>query len=294
MQIYGSIVALVTPFTEQGDVDFSALRRLVDFHLEHGSNGLVIAGTTGESATLIQSEFTAVLDSVVAQVDGSIPVIAGTGTASTARSIEQTQLAAWHGADAALIVTPYYNRPVQLGLEAHYMGIADAVDLPIWLYNVPSRTAVDLLPETVARLSAHSRIVGIKEAAPGMERIAELKERCDDDFVILSGDDHSMLEAMKHGAQGVISVAANVVPERIRALCETAAMRDWESAVEQDDSLRQLYDILMIQTNPIPVKWFLFEMQLIGPHIRLPLTRLDPEFRENVRRCLQGLGLSPD
>ena len=289
----GSFVALVTPFNEQGEIDFSSLRQLVDFHVQKGSDGLVIAGTTGESVSLCQAEFCAVLDHVVEQVSGRIPVIAGTGSASTRKSVEQTQLAAAHGADAALVVTPYYNRPVQRGLEAHFRAIAEDSAIPIILYNVPSRTAVDMLPETVARLSEHERIVGIKEAVADVGRVRKLLELCQESFVVLSGDDSSCLEAMKNGAHGVISVAANVVPGPFAQLCVAARRQEWSRADELDFSLRKLFDILMIETNPIPVKRALFEMSLLGPHIRLPLMRLGEEFREPLRQCLQQLELIP-
>lgn len=289
----GSIVALVTPFTDQGEVDASALRRLVDFHLEQGTNGLLIAGTTGESVSLTAAEFTGILDLVVERLGGQIPVIAGTGNASTMRSVEQTQLAAAHGADAALLVTPYYVRPSQRGLEAHFMAIADESDIPVILYNVPSRTSVDLLPQTVERLSAHPRIVAIKEATGDPQRIDEILDRCDDFFVVLSGDDHSCLQAMKRGARGVISVAANVAPGRMAELCAVAHLQDWARADVLENELSRLFDILMIETNPIPVKWALFEMGLVGPHLRLPMTGLDEEYHERLRQCLHGLGLIP-
>ena len=289
----GSIVALVTPFTDNGEIDQAALRGLVDFHLEQGSNGLVIAGTTGESVALSPAEFTGILDLVVAQVGGRIPVIAGTGSASTRRSVEQTLLAAKHGADAALVVTPYYVRPPQCGLEAHYRAIADESDIPVILYNVPSRTAIDLLPQTVGRLSEHPRIVGIKEAKADTRRIEEILSRCSDSFTVLSGDDHHCVPAMKNGAHGVISVAANVVPGRMAELCAAAGQQDWERIDALEAELSMLFDIMMIETNPIPVKWALFEMGLIGPHIRLPMSRLDKEHREQVRQCLHGMDLIP-
>jgi len=289
----GSFVALVTPFTGQGEIDFPALHTLVDFHLQRGSNGLVLAGTTGESVALTQAEFCDILDRVVEQVSGRIPVIAGTGSASTQRSIEQTRLAAAHGADAALVVTPYYNRPLQSGLEAHFRAVADVSEIPVILYNVPSRTSVDILPETVARLSEHERIVGIKEAVTDTGRVLELLKRCHESFSVLSGDDNSCLQSMKNGVHGVISVAANVVPGPMARLCAAARREDWNRADEVDNSLRKLFDILMIETNPIPVKWALFEMNLLGPHIRLPMTRLGEKFREPVRQCLRELELLP-
>ena len=282
----GSIVALVTPFTEQGEIDFPALDGLVDFHLENDSDGLVIAGTTGESATLSSQEFTEVLSRVIERVNSKIPVLAGTGSASTKAAIEQTGRAAELGADGALVVTPYYNKPTQSGLEAHFTAIADATEIAVILYNVPSRTAVDMLPETVERLSSHTRIAGIKEAVPDASRIEELCTRCGPDFAVLSGDDHSCLQAMRQGAHGVVSVAANVVPARIHRLCMAAERLDWSVAERIDSRLMPLFNVLMIETNPIPVKWALFEMNLAGSRVRLPLTRLDRKFRESVKQCL--------
>jgi 4-hydroxy-tetrahydrodipicolinate synthase len=207
------------------------------------------------------------------------------------RSMEQTRLAAAHGADAALVVTPYYNRPMQRGLEAHFSAVADSSDLPIILYNVPGRTGVDILPETVARLSRHERIVGIKEALGESQRVDDLRRHCDDRFIVLSGDDGSCLEAMKRGAQGVVSVAANVAPGLMAALCAAARQHDWGRADSLRDRLEPLFDILTIETNPIPVKWALFEMSLLGPHIRLPMTLLGEDFRKPVRECLRELEL---
>lgn len=289
----GSIVALVTPFTDHGEVDASALHRLVGFHLDQGSRGLVMAGTTGESVSLSGAEFAAILDLVIDQIDGRIPVIAGTGSASTQRSVDQTRLAAAHGADAALVVTPQYVRPPQRGLEAHFKAIADQSDIPLILYNVPSRTSVDLLPHTVERLSRHPRIAGIKEATGDTQRIVEIRQGCGDSFCVLSGDDSSCLQAMKRGAHGVISVAANVAPGRMKQLCASACAQDWARANALESELSQLFEILMIETNPIPVKWSLFEMGLIGPHIRLPMLGLDEKYRDQLRQCLNGLGLIP-
>jgi 4-hydroxy-tetrahydrodipicolinate synthase len=282
----GSIVALVTPFTEQGEIDFPALDGLVDYHLENDSDGLVVAGTTGESATLSRQEFTAVLGRVIERAEGRMPVLAGTGSASTRAAIEQTGRAAELGADGALVVTPYYNKPTQAGLEAHFTAIADASDIAVVLYNVPSRTAVDMLPETVERLSSHARISGIKEAVPDASRIEEHCARCGPDFAVLSGDDNSCLQAMRQGAHGVVSVAANVVPGRMHELCMAAAQLDWPLAERIDLRLKPLFDVLMIETNPIPVKWAVFEMSLAGSRVRLPLTRLDRKFREPLRQCL--------
>lgn len=282
----GSIVALVTPFTEQGEIDLEALAGLVDFHLSSGTDGLVVAGTTGESAALGRDEFCRLLQRVSGLVGGRVPVLAGTGTASTRSTVEHTAMAAEYGADAVLVVTPYYVKPPQTGLEAHYRAIADASKLPVVLYNVPSRTAVDMLPATVERLSSHERIVGVKEAVPDATRIEELCSRCGPGFSVLSGDDASCLDAMKHGAHGVISVAANVVPGPMHELCAAAARFEWDAAERTDSSLKALFEVLMIETNPIPVKWALFEMGLIGSGIRLPLTGLSEAPAARVRQVL--------
>ena len=287
----GSIVALVTPFTDQGDIDYMALDGLVDFHLENDSDGLVIAGTTGESATLDNKEFASVLRRVIERAGGKIPVLAGTGSPSTRTAIEQTVCAGELGADGALVVTPYYNKPVQAGLQAHFTAIADASSIPVVLYNVPSRTAVDMLPATVGALSSHARIAGIKEAVPNVARITDLCARCEPGFRVLSGDDNSCLESMRHGAHGVVSVVANVVPKLMHELCKAAAQLEWTLAEQIDSRLKPFFDVLMIETNPIPVKWALFEMGLVGSGIRLPLTRLDNRFREPVRQCLAEQGL---
>jgi 4-hydroxy-tetrahydrodipicolinate synthase len=281
----------VTPFTDEGGVDYAALGRLLDFHLQQGSDGLVVAGTTGEAATLGKAETRDLLDAVIQRVAGTVPVLAGTGSASTATAVEQTRQAGELGADGALVVTPYYNRPTQAGLEAHFSAVADASAIPVVLYNVPSRTAVDMLPATVERLAAHPRIVGIKEAVRDMDRVRELVARCGDDFTVLSGDDPSCLSAMKCGAGGVVSVAANVAPALMHALCAAAAQEDWPAAEQLEQSLRGLFDSLAVETNPIPVKWALFEMNRIGPQIRLPLTPLAEVHRGPLRQCLETLGL---
>lgn len=286
----GSIVALVTPFDESGKLDFAALARLVSFHLEAGTDALVIGGSTGESTTLRAGELPALLEAVVAQVGGRIPVIAGTGTAATDRVIENNRMASSHGADAVLVVTPYYNRPTQHGLLAHFRAVADSSELPVILYNVPSRTAVDMLPETVQLLAAHERIVAIKEAVGKMERIDALRQLCGDNLVILSGDDHTCLEAMRHGARGVISVVANAMPRAFKSMCDAALSHDWSAAEQEDKRMRRVFDLLMIESNPIPVKWALHEMSLCSPQLRLPLTPLSVSHREALRSCLAELG----
>jgi 4-hydroxy-tetrahydrodipicolinate synthase len=287
----GSIVALVTPFTDGGAVDYAALEALVDFHLEQGSDGLVVAGTTGESATLTKQEFRELLEAVVRRAGGNVPVLAGTGSAATAVAVEQTRQAAELGADGALVVTPYYNRPTQAGLEAHFTAVADAANIPVLLYNVPSRTAVDLLPSTVARLAAHPRIIGIKEASREPGRVDELVALCGERLTVLSGDDPSCLSAMRSGARGVVSVAANVVPALMRQLCGLAAAADWDGARALERRLQPLFEALALATNPIPVKWALFEMGRVGTGIRLPLTALDPALRAPLRQCLATFDL---
>jgi 4-hydroxy-tetrahydrodipicolinate synthase len=287
----GSIVALVTPFTERGSIDLVALDRLVAFHLENRTDGLVVAGTTGESATLRRQEFAETLSRVVKAVNGRVPVLAGTGSASTAATIEQSVAAGKLGADGVLVVTPYYNKPTQSGLEAHFTAVADAAQVPVVLYNVPSRTAVDMLPATVERLSAHPGIVGIKEALPDGARIEELCTRCGPAFVVMSGDDHSCLDAMRQGAHGVVSVAANIVPATMHELCNAAAQLDWEEADRINASLQPLFAGLMIETNPIPVKWALFKMGMAGPQVRLPLTVLHENNYQPVEKCLVELDL---
>ena len=285
----GSIVALVTPFDEAGEIDFRALETLVRFHLEAGTAGLVVAGTTGESATLRTGEFEALLDAVIGQVAGQLPVIAGTGTAATERTIQLTRMAEDCGADAVLVVTPYYVRPTQHGMIAHFTAVAAASDLPLILYNVPSRTAVDLLPETVEVLAGNDRVVGIKEAVGKAERFDELSRRCPAGFVLLSGDDHTFLAAMRHGARGVISVAANVVPKAMSGICRAAVQQDWASAAREEAGLQQLFDHLMIESNPIPVKWALHELSICSPAVRLPLTELSVRFRQPLRQCLENM-----
>jgi len=287
----GSIAALVTPFTAAGGLDYVALDGLVDFHLEQGSDGLVVAGTTGESPTLSKAEWRDLLSAVIRRADGAIPVLAGTGSAATATAVEQTRQAGELGADGVLVVTPYYNRPTQAGLEAHFTAVADVSAVPVVLYNVPSRTAVDLLPATVGRLAAHSRIVGIKEAKREIGRVEELLARCGPGFTVLSGDDPSCLAAMKSGASGVISVAANVAPAQMHRLCVLAGKGDWPAAEQLEKDLQALFDALAAETNPIPVKWALFEMNRVGPQIRLPLTPLDEAHRGPLRQCLETLGL---
>jgi 4-hydroxy-tetrahydrodipicolinate synthase len=289
----GSIVALVTPFDSSGQIDFKALRRLVNMHLDAGTDGIVVAGSTGEGVNLDQREIAAMLDVVVGQVSGQVPVIAGTGSPSTQRTIAATQSAAAQGVDAALVVTPSYNRPPQGGLIAHFRAVADNTGLPIILYNVPSRTGVDMVPATVQELASHPRIVGLKEAVGTQERNRALLAFCNDDFVLLSGDDPTCLEVMEMGGKGVISIAANVVPGLFHEMCVAAQRGDTSQARQIDARLRELYEILALEPNPIPVKWILHEMSMCSPAMRLPLVELSRQNQEAVRLSLAKLAALP-
>lgn len=283
----GSMVALVTPFEDDGArPDYRRWRALVEWHASAGTRAVVVAGTTGESATLSTDERDRLLDQALESADGRLTVLAGTGGASTAAVIEQSRRAAARGCDAVLVVTPYYNRPPQRGLLAHYRCIAEGCDVPVVLYNVPSRTAVDLAPETVLALAEHPNIVAIKEAVADMQRVARYAES---GLTVLSGDDPTALEAMRHGAAGVISVAANVVPGRFAALCRAAGEAAWERAADIDRELRDLYAFLAAESNPIPVKWLLAEVGRIGPAIRLPLVELAERHRAGGAALLRLL-----
>ncbi len=290
----GSIVALVTPFESSGEIDFRALQKLLTLHLDAGTDGFVIAGSTGESINLHAGEVAALLDAAVGHVAGQVPVLAGTGNASTERAIAATQLAESLGASGALVVTPCYNRPPQRGLLAHFRSVADSSGLPIVLYNVPSRTGVDLLPETVRELAGHSNIVAIKEAVGSVERNQQLLEFCNDDFCLLSGDDPTCLRVMEMGAKGVISVSANIAPRQFKQLCQAVEKGDFVLARQIDRELEELNAVTALESNPIPVKWALHEMGLCGPGLRLPLVELSPQHHATVRRCLSKLGVLGD
>lgn len=275
LRISGSITALATPFTAAGELDHDAWRRLVDAQLAAGIGGLVVAGSTGEAAALYPPEYDLLLRSAVERVAGRVPVLAGTGLSNTAKTIEETRRAAALGADAALVVTPPYVRPTQAGLLAHYRAIADDGALPVVLYNVPGRTGCDLLPETVAELATHERIVAIKEARAEPERMQALLALRGDGFAIFSGDDPTCARAMLQGADGVVSVASNVVPFAFTYLCALCSAGKAGDAQSLDARLSTLYDFLGIEPNPIPVK-ALLSAQGIGHGLRLPLTRLSP------------------
>jgi len=287
----GSMVALVTPMLDDGAVDDEALAALVEFHVEAGTDAIVAVGTSGESATLTVPEHTVVIGQVVRHVRGRLPVIAGTGANSTAEAIELTRHARTAGADACLLVTPYYNKPTQEGLYRHFEAIARAVDIPQILYNVPGRTALDMAPETTARLSRLPGIVGVKEAFGTVERIRDLVERCEDGFSIITGDDATAMESLLAGGHGDISVVANVVPREMHELCAAAMAGDRSRAEAIEARIGDLHQALFAESNPIPVKWALAEMGRIGPGIRLPLTPLAEEHHERVRSALAKAGV---
>ncbi len=287
----GSIVALVTPMKADGALDREALARLVDWHVEQGTDAIVSVGTTGESPTLDMEEHCRVIRETVEFARGRIPVIAGTGSNATREAIELTECARDAGADACLLVTPYYNKPTQEGLYRHFRAIAEAVSLPQILYNVPGRTACDLLPETVERLSGVPNIVGIKEATGQLDRIRELVARCGEGFFVYTGDDATAMESMLLGARGDVSVTANVAPDAMRRMCAAAIGGDRREAERLDAPLRGLHRDLFVEPNPIPVKWALTEMGLIGPGIRLPLTPLDEKNHAQVRSALREAGV---
>jgi len=286
----GSMVAIATPMQEDGSVDFNALDRLVDFHLENQTDVIIPAGTTGESATLDHEEHCQVIKRVVDRVNGRVPVIGGTGANSTWEAISLTRCAAEAGVDACLLVTPYYNKPTQEGLYQHYKKIAEEVDIPQILYNVPSRTACDMLPATVARLAELKNIVGVKEASGDMSRAIEIQKFCGPDFMVVSGEDGQAMESILAGGHGVISVTANVAPRLMHEMCAAALAGDREKAQALNEQLEDLHRDLFIESNPIPAKWALHEMGLIPAGIRLPLTPLDEQYHSVLRATLSKVG----
>ncbi|MCF7965907.1 MAG: 4-hydroxy-tetrahydrodipicolinate synthase [Methylobacter tundripaludum] len=285
--IQGSIVALVTPMDERGAVDKESLKKLVEFHIAEGTDALVAVGTTGESATLDEHEHCDVIKSIVDYASGRIPVIAGTGANATTEAINLTRLAKEAGADACLIVTPYYNKPTQEGLYLHYKAIADAVDIPQILYNVPGRTACDMLPETVGRLSHIKNIVGVKEATGDLSRVKAIRDLTGDDFAIYTGDDATSREFCLLGGNGSITVTGNVAPKLVHEMIMAAIDGDNETALAIDKKLMSLHKNLFIQSNPIPVKWAVAEMGLMGKGIRLPLTWLTEDCFDAVRDAMR-------
>lgn len=287
----GSLVALVTPMREGGAIDEDAMQRLVDFHVEQHSDALIAVGTTGESATLNEDEHCQLLRRTVEMAAGRIAVIAGTGANSTREAIDLTRCALDAGVDACLLVTPYYNKPTQEGLYQHYKTVAEAVPIPQILYNVPGRTAVDMLPETVERLAPIDNIIGIKEATGDMDRARRLVARCGEQLDIYSGDDATAMELMLLGGKANISVTANVAPRAMHDMCAAALSGDRETASAINASLESLNQCLFVESNPIPVKWALHEMGLIPEGIRLPMTTLSAEHHETVRQALREAGL---
>ncbi|MFM1891486.1 MAG: hypothetical protein RLZ44_563 [Pseudomonadota bacterium] len=287
----GSLVALVTPMADDGSIDAEALRRLVDWHVAQGTNGIVAVGTTGESATLDEDEHCEAIRLTVDYAAGRLPVIAGTGANSTAEAVRLTRCAKDVGADACLLVTPYYNKPTQEGLFQHHKTVAEAVDIPQILYNVPGRTACDMQPETVGRLAQLPNIVGLKEATGDLSRVRRIRRLTGPEFDLYSGDDATALEFMLLGGQGVISVTANVAPAAMSRMCAAALAGDRADAEQIDATLSGLHQQLFIEANPIPVKWAVAELGLMGRGIRLPLTWLSAAAQEPVRAAMRQAGV---
>lgn len=288
----GSMVAMVTPMRKDGALDDNALQRLVEFHLENGSDAIVAVGTTGESATLNFDEHCTVIRRVIELVNKRVPVIAGTGANATSEAIHLTQYAKQVGADACLLVTPYYNKPTQEGLFQHFKSIANAVAIPQILYNVPGRTACDMLPATVARLCQLGHIVAIKEASGSVARIHELVDQCGEHIDVLSGDDAITAEAILNGAKGTISVTANVAPKAMHDMCAAALNGDRPLTERLNQQLAPLHKALFLESNPIPVKWAVAQMGLMEAGIRLPLTPLSNQFQADVWHAMEQAGVA--
>ena len=289
--IKGSLVALVTPFDGQDRVDYASLKRLVDFHIEQGTNALVIAGTTGESPTLRRSEHIELIGRVLEIADGRIPVIAGTGSNSTFQSVQLSKAVADSRLAAYMAVVPYYNKPTQEGLYRHYMSIADAIEKPLLMYNVPGRTVADMLPETIARLANHDNIFGVKEATGDIDRLREIQALVSDDFVLYSGDDFTALPFIEQGGHGVVTVSGNVAPRQMATMCRLALDGKTDEAKAIDDTLQPLNKMLFVESNPIPVKWAVAEMGLMEGHIRLPLTPFSEQYHEDMRSAMRTAGV---
>lgn len=287
----GSMVALVTPMHLDGSVDFDSLSQLVEFHIENGTSAIISMGTTGESATLDEKEHCEVIRRTVEMANNRLPIIAGTGANSTTEAIALTKCAMQAGADACLLVTPYYNKPTQEGLYLHHKLIAETVPIPQILYNVPGRTACDMLPETVARLSKVSNIIGIKEATGDLSRLTQIRDLCGENFDIFSGDDATGTEFMLQGGNGVISVTNNVAPKAMAEMCAAALAGNREKALELNAPLTGLHNDLFVEANPIPVKWALTEMGKMPAGIRLPLTTLSEQYHEILREAMRQAGV---
>jgi 4-hydroxy-tetrahydrodipicolinate synthase len=287
----GSIPALVTPMGEDGSIDFEGWEKLLDFHLAAGTDGVVVGGTTGESPVLDRRELEELVRRAKSQVGGRIPVIAGSGTNGTAKTIALSRAAEGAGADALLVVTPYYNKPTQEGLFQHFSAVADAVDIPLILYNVPGRTACDMLADTVARLSQHPRIVGVKEATGDIARGEAILRQSRPGFLLLSGDDPTAAELIRIGARGVISVTANVAAKAMHELCVAGLAGRHGEAMAINERLIPLHKALFVESNPIPVKWAVHRLGLIGPGIRLPLTPLSAPLHGTVAAAMAAAGV---
>ena len=282
---------MVTPMTAAGEIDLQAWEGLLQWHAQQGTDAIVVVGTTGESPTVTLAEAGELVRRAVMVLGDQVPVIAGTGTNSTASTIERTRALAAAGAQAALVVTPYYNKPTQEGLYQHFRAVADASPIPLILYNVPSRTGVDLLPDTVVRLAAHPRILGIKESTGSLARVEELVARCGKDLEIYSGEDPIAVQSIAAGARGLISVTANVAPALMHDLCEHALAGRLEEAEAIDDRLQGLHRALFTESNPIPVKWAVAELGHIPGGLRLPLTPLSPQHHAVVREAMRAAGI---
>lgn len=287
----GSFVALVTPFDSSNRVDYGALERLIDFHIEQGSNGLVIAGTTGESATLEHSEHVELICKAADYVAGRITVIAGTGSNSTQQTIDLSVEVSRCRIDGYLLVAPYYNKPLQEGIYRHFTAIADALDKPIMLYNVPGRTVTDILPETLARLAKHPNIVALKDATGDIQRLRDQQAVVQDDFIYFSGDDFTIQAFIEQGGSGVVTVSGNVAPCAVAGLCRESSAGNADAAKVIDDRLQPLNTALFVESNPIPVKWALQHMGLISEGIRLPLTPFAKEHHEQMLAALKTAGV---
>ena len=295
-KLKGSIVALVTPMESDGSIAWQSLFDLIDWHVESGTSGLVLVGTTGESATIDVAEHVQIIEQSSKHAKERIPIIAGTGANSTKEAIYLTSAAKKAGADAALLVTPYYNKPSQEGLLAHYLEIANQVDIPQILYNVPARTGCDLLPETVLNLSTHKNIVGLKEATGDMSRLEDLKEVLgnqitNESFLLYSGDDPTAMQFILNGGSGTISVTANIVPTEIAEICNLALQGRSKEVIPLNAKLEQLNKFLFIESNPIPVKWMLYKLGKIPSGLRLPLTTLNSKYHHKMEILLQELSL---
>jgi len=286
----GSLVALVTPMYGDGSVDYTQLEALIDFHVKEGTSALVIAGTTGESATLDPEEHCTLLSRSHEIINQRLPMIAGTGANSTSEAIELTQCAKKAKAEASLLVTPYYNKPTQTGLILHHQAIADAVDIPQILYNVPGRTACDMQAQTVGELAKVRNIVGIKEATGSMERLTDIKKLVNDDFCLLTGDDSTTCDFILNGGHGAISVTANVVPAKMAAMCRLAHEGKEAEARLADAEIAELHRLLFIESNPIPVKWAVSQMGFGEINLRLPMTVLAEEYQQPLREALVACG----